>query len=380
MIKKIVFVQVIFLSFCLSTFAQEAANISIPEPELLRQKEFNTPINSVAISSDGTRIAITVNPVEQDVEDDRYPFGKKKLSWLGGSKLYYLDNKGNILWEYEYKEEEPKKRCYPGKPFSYEGVRLTNVVMSDDGEYIACVIEDLYSYEQPYYGKGIELRQDRTAFRTLFFNSAGKLLWSFDALGKPQISTDGNYIFIIPFTYEYVSYLIGDFYFLDKNGKKLWQTTGLSWKPKMTKDAFRIIIGDTLYDKNGNILWKLSDGFFTDITPDGSLGIVIIPRSVDDFLPPYREILYVDLNQKKTLWQEVEGEKSPVPENLRKKFLPDISFKIPKGLENKFPPRGDWKKVYNKQLSLVVTWAGERYVLVGLEKNLYLYEIKQDEK
>jgi len=302
MIRKLIFILTIFFIFGVDTFAQEKIDISTVEPKLLWQKEFATPINSVAMSSDGTRIALTVNPVEQKINDERYILsGKEKLSWMGCSKLYYLDNKGNILWEYEYREEDPKKRWYPGKPFSYDGIRLTNVVMSGDGEYIACAVEDLYSYEAPYYGKGVELRQDRTISKVLFFNFRGNLLWVQDAKNVPTISSDGSCLLLIPEPNGSTSRVT----LIDKNGRKIFsESPGLY---NMSKDGNSIIVANTLYDRNGNVIWEYPDPYtvFTGISDDGLFGLgkkYSSKQNIYDDL--WIEFFCFDFTKKEVLWKK----------------------------------------------------------------------------
>jgi len=319
MIKKIVFVQVIFLSFCLSTFAQEAVNILTPEPKLLWQKEFKTPIDSIAISSDGTKIVITNGPEVEKIKDDSYytlsedpgfrnPDGSyyKGIKYhFYGSKLYYLDNKGNILWEYEHKE--------PGKMFM-----LSHVVMSDDGEYIACSViecktEDRVITHVPPTTPPVPIQETKKMqvwkhSEILFFNSTGTLLWSFRAGGIPEISPDGEYVFIDPVIFKPEGEK-DDFYFLDREGKLLWKIPfeDSHWTIPggyMSKDGNYIAIGDTIYDKNKNILFKYPGVIFTKISSDGSIGIAKILENPWDFASFWKELICFDLTQKKILWRK----------------------------------------------------------------------------
>lgn len=296
-------ILLLVLAFCEIAFAK-----TTNQPNLLWKKEFKTEINSVAISKDGKRIAVIAEPNIKKYKDERYydeseEEHKKGMrrEWFG-SKLYYLDNKGKILWQYEAKKMH----------------KLNNVAMSDNGEYIACslmefITEDreigypegdkIKKWQEPYYGK------------FLFFNSKGKLLWSFKgAIRECQILSDGNYIFLIPGADE-SSQPDDDFYFLNKEGKMLWKVSARKYIPstkflqpistyKMTKDANRIIIGNTLYDKKGNILWRLKEGIFTELTEDGSFGIVEIPIYPYELERNYwKTFLVVDLNKKKVLWK-----------------------------------------------------------------------------
>jgi len=335
-----------------NVFSQTSTTLLVT-PKLLWQKEFKTPIDSIAISSDGTKIAITIEPEVKKIRDDNYytlneesefrnPDGSYykgiKYHWYG-SKLHYLDTNGNILWEYEHKEMS----------------MLSNVVMSDDGKYIACSViacktEDreithVLPATPPVPLQETKKMQVWKYSEILFFNSTGTLLWSFKVAGKPKISSDGNYLFIIPATEE--GYPLGDFYFLNKNGKKLWKMPsfeGPVWEAQMTKDANRIIIGDTLYDRDGHILWKLEKGLFTNISNDGSMARISIPDPEamigGNFIYPYvlKAVEYVDLDQKKSLWKIEEG--IPVPDYIREKYLWYRTPEVVKEDRNKFPRWG----------------------------------------
>jgi len=313
MIRKLIFILTIFFIFGVDTFAQEKIDISTVEPKLLWQKEFATSINSVAISSDGTKIALTVNPVEQETEDEKYKtwHNGKKLNWVGDSKLYYLDDKGNIIWEYEYQKKEPSKRWSPDEIFSYDGFRLKNLAMSDNGEYIACSVEELYSYLYPYFGRGIELRRETHLSEVLFLNSQGELLWTYKAESIPRISQDGRYVLLVPD--EADDEPLDKFYFLNREGKKLWEIPGIfeSYKAKMSKDGNYITIGDTLYDRDKNVLWKLEKYYYFAEISENNLFATAITQG-----PPggWLKFLCLDLKQK-TILSEIE------PNEVERKYF-----------------------------------------------------------
>jgi len=274
------------------------SNKTTTQPELLWKKEFKTEINSLAISRNGEKIALIVNPESKDYKDERY-YGDAgdsiRKEWFG-SRLYYFDSKGKVLWEYEAEKM----------------TMLDNVKMSDNGDYIACALVKFYTEDRKIgYSEGDKIKkyQDVSWEKFLFFNSKGKLLWSFKgAISDCRISSNGNYILLIPDGRNIDSSVglasgeiesgLDDFYLLNKDGKILWKILwkGENFSPtcKMTKDGRRIMIDNTLYDRNKNILWRLKKGVFTEITEDGSFGIV----------EEYERIKsVVDLNKKKVLWK-----------------------------------------------------------------------------
>lgn len=130
--KKSNLILIFVLLLCKDIFAQE---IIEKTPKLLWQKWFNTKITSIATTKDGKRIAQTV-----------------------GNKLYYLDTKGNMLWEYEYKEKN----------------ELSNVVITNNGKYVVCTVQGVIAEEDINEWGPIKL---------LFFNSKGGLLWSYSIKG-----------------------------------------------------------------------------------------------------------------------------------------------------------------------------------------------------
>jgi hypothetical protein len=279
--KKILFCFLLF--FATNLFSQD---ILSKTPRLVWKKEFNTRINFIAISSDGRRIAVTVDTIDEKIKDDRYYKGVRYYSY--GSKLYYLDGGGNVLWSYE---------CGPM-------CALREVEMSDDGKYIVCSLLE-YETEDREVGK----MQVGYYKEVLFFNSEGRLLWTFKAsCAEIRVSSDGNYVLLIPSSDE--GEVLDNFYFLDKTGKKLWEVKPNRdpWLNKgfMSKDGKYIAIGNRLYDNNKNVLLDLNEFlrghesvFFENLNKDCSIGIAeaIGPGSSYG----------IDLKNKKVLWKKDEA-------------------------------------------------------------------------
>lgn len=142
------------------------------------------------------------------------------------------------------------------------------------------------------------------------------MLWSFKGrIDQCQISSDGNYIFLIPEADEEHN-PFDNFYFLNKEGKEIWEISPGKYRTTywMANDADRIIIADTLYDRNGKILWKLPpNNFFVRISKNGSYATVhyIPPYDVQEVWSGYIKISCADLNQKRILWEKNAKEISP---------------------------------------------------------------------
>ncbi|RLD17915.1 MAG: hypothetical protein DRI36_02670 [Caldiserica bacterium] len=336
MIKRsIVLVLFYFLLSRLILYSAEI-EISTSEPKLLWQKEFKTDINSVAISSDGTKIAILLEPeLKRTVKDERYYKGVRR-EW-GSGKLIYLDKDGNILWEYEHEKEKGNNM-------------LSDISMSEDGKYIACSVIEMRdeggSYKTFENAGGIEIPKEyKTIYQrweykeVLYFNSKGELLWKFKAKGKAKVSERGNYIAIIPAEDEHVP--LDDFYFFGKNGEVLWKKEFKKEFPPeevppidITRDGKKIIIGDTLYNAKGEIVWKLEKGYFGGISEDGKLVTVHIPiepHLYDLNLDSLKEVKFIRLSSKKVLytWRKKSGKSYLTKEDIS-------SFSPPKDLLKNF--------------------------------------------
>lgn len=217
-------------------------------PRLLWKKEFQSEITSIAMSKDGKRIAITTK-----------------------SNLYYLvpNNYGKILWKYEVKESK---------------TGLNDVVMSNDKRYISCTEGD----------------------KILFLNSKGKLLWSHKAKGYPHFLSNNN-IFIEPHT-------IGDgwpqdnCYLLNKDGKILWEKftppSEFEGYVNFSKDGECIIIGSCLYDKNGDLMWKLSENEKFHYELSSNLALTVKEKFSHDTGTEYCKLTMYDLKTKNKLWEK----------------------------------------------------------------------------
>lgn len=253
---------------------------------LLWHKEFETEIHAISISSDGKILAVTLASFFK---------GEKRV----GTKLVFLNTKGDIQNEYEHIMER-------------EDHRLDYMTMSDDGKYVVCTLFDIHNL----------------ARRTMFFNSNAELLWSIEAMGTPIISSDGRYVLIIPDIYE------GEFfencYLHNAEGERLFEMviSGINY-PHIsvmpiigcTSDLKYISFDGRLYDRNKNILLDLERDFdfpyasFTKFNRNGSIGMVEV-YGPDKGLWSARWdcLICLDLKQRKILWgKESKKEKLSPP-------------------------------------------------------------------
>jgi|GEM_PF-4913484 len=259
--------------------------------KLLWQKTFTSEINSAAENSDSSRIALTMDPESRTIKDNSYFKGIKTI-WHG-SKFYYLDNKGSILWEYT-------------PPASTEMYMLKNASISGNGEYTSCSLIKLKTTDKTIIDRdGNQIRtktQESYYDSILFFDSKGQLKWSQNIKGETNLSANGNYLFITPATDE-DNRPLDDFYFLNNKGTVLWKVKAGDQLMTygMTQDGSRIFIGDTLYDNTGKVQWKLKDGLFTYISGNGLFGIVQYFERPKDPTSQITKTICFDLNTKKEL-------------------------------------------------------------------------------
>jgi outer membrane protein assembly factor BamB len=304
--KKILFCFLLFFNININLSSQDIRTL-IKEPKLLWQKEFNTYINSVAISSDGAKIAVTLN------------LNIKKGKRNGG-KLLYINNKGNIIWEYDPNKEKGDVNSIIGLNEPHK------IVMSDDGEYIACSLteyienEDV-AYDMKTHTKKIEKFVTWQYSRILFLNSKGTLLWSFKANGIPTISSNGSYILICPDADEN-GIPLDNFYFLDKTGRKLWEQPGfktyLIFEKKMSKDGKYIAIGNKIYDDQKNVILNLSEFLnFPNVCvswiSDDAFIAIVEGYPAEDTSFGWIKLFCIDLKNKKILWKKEAREEQPTP-------------------------------------------------------------------
>ena len=302
------------------------------KPQLLWQKEFKTEINSVAVSSDGLRIAVTTDPgtiilkdnrYEQELTDGTRREGKRNV-WVGTSSLYYLDNKGNTLWKYEVKADDSKNNAKLKAETSEfkrkhiitdDGVKLGRVLISDNGEYVSCEVTQHYSIHRGVNDPHLT-GENCEVIKTILFDKQGKQLWSDDGSSVIKIFPDGSSCLMT--TVEPNDFIEC----ISREGKVLWKRE----KPlrenssiQATADGKRIIIENTVYNKFGKIefVYPEANTYLTDITKDGAY---IIGKKYEDTSTDWREdvamnaflqLFCLDINAKKVLWKR---EKADEPE------------------------------------------------------------------
>jgi hypothetical protein len=180
------------------------------------------------MSADGEYIAITT-----DAESKGPTEGKP----FKGSGLYFFNKAGQLLWKYE-----------PGVDKQVAGIQ-----MSDDGSYTAVALAQKVVLSsgiiEGEYHETVELHVNKL----LIFDKFGNLLWTRHATGYPLMSKDGEYILVSSDYY-------GSYHrFFDKKGNILWEKPftledPLFFDSGISIDGNYIIIGNTLYSKNGETL------------------------------------------------------------------------------------------------------------------------------
>lgn len=318
MIKNCLIIFMLFI--CSNAFCQSRMNVNLPKPsvpsinlpakniltiststlvitpKLIWQKEFEMPISSLQISSDGAKILLTTKPAFKEVKDAQYEHHTKR-EYSGESKLYYLDNKGNILWKYEHKIST--------------GTYGLDAKMSDDGKYIACRVSEWATGSWENSDVKIQAWAPR---EILFFNSNNELLWSYNKnkFGWfEEISLDGKLLTTI---YKYENEYPTIF---DKKGHIMWESLLVHKYVYSSEDYYDgiidlvaddkyVVAGNKVFDIKRNLIWKCEEGFFIKVSPDGQFGIIIVPMSID--IDPIsnecKKLLCIDLFNKRVKWEE----------------------------------------------------------------------------
>ena len=299
---------------------QESIAVSTDGPKLLWEKSFKSEITSVAMSSDGTKIAISLAPECEEVKDEIYLYKTRKECKAETGGLYYFDKSGKLLWKYNYKSNKEEKTIekieiieYKNKDKSYvpdgtlgrkynigepildkvpvkkhignyyistDTYKLSRCVMNADGNYISCVLNKLVTEEKmgtdtETWKESLYRHRYFESYKVLFLNTEGKLLWEMDVRGFPSITDDGKYVFINPET-DGQGFSLNDHCLLDNKGKVL-QRIKSKWLPngKISNDGKYFFTEKALYDIKGNIIFKLdkildkpNENSFADIYAD----------------------------------------------------------------------------------------------------------------
>jgi|YNPMSStandDraft_1061717.scaffolds.fasta_scaffold20143_2 hypothetical protein len=267
--KKLFFSSMLLIMVIISNIALGQ------QPRLLWKKTFDRDINSVSVSSDGTKIVICTDP------DLRGTFE--------GSKLLCFDKFGNLLWQYEVSNPymvinskiANNNRVYCAKYKRAEWTEtLVDIDLPEGGT-------TSYTSNNWVYG----------VVSLLCFDITGRLLWEKEVEYNEgrgiEISDDGNYIL---FYYDFYGEDpdISDEVLEQSEGQSFWliNSSGevvLRWNNKkvrrssgniMSNDGKYIGIGNVLYDNKGSTvtIFSIDRTEINDVSP---LGNYVMLRSYD---------------------------------------------------------------------------------------------------
>lgn len=217
-----------FILLCILLISEIITVNAQLEPTLLWQHEFERYIDSVVMSANGERIVVTT---QIDGDDG-----------TGGNAFWVFDKNGNLLWKYE----KEGMYWFRWPQISDDGNRIA--ISQLDGWWYECGADDL---------TGEMLKEFDYAISKIFvFNGEGNILWERESSGYPIMSDDGNYIITINPSIRGEPIDQYNCYF-DKDGNLLWKVSAPGGEDAaITSDGSYVLIGPTLYDRSGNLLWQ----------------------------------------------------------------------------------------------------------------------------
>ncbi|HBU68883.1 MAG TPA: hypothetical protein DEE98_00690 [Elusimicrobia bacterium] len=289
------------------------------QPKLLWNKQFEMPIQDIAMSKDGSRIVVVTEPKIEIIKDKRYGEGRK--TWKGGNKLFYLDNTGNVLWAYECNEARPLKRK-ASEVVSEDGFKMELSKISDDGKYVACKVIKIYS-EKPYSDNS-QLWQPKEIVQTLFFGSDGKLFWSNDKYNIEEISPDNTYLLAMinkpdENSMDHCALLGVDGAVIKEIDSEV---SGRSLT-KIISGGEYVFIDNMILDRKGNVFFRQTNPFvlweYISENEEYALGVVYNDLSDASILEGdySKGFACFDIKNKKILWSK-EKHKKP---NIKRCFI-----------------------------------------------------------
>lgn len=335
-----------FMLMCILLFSEIITVNAQLEPTLLWQHEFERSIDSVVMSANGERIVVTT---QIDGDDG-----------TGGNAFWVFDRNGNILWEYEK-----------------EGMYLfRRPQISDDGNRIAIPQLDGWWYE---YGTddltGEMLKEFDYAISKIFvFDGEGNILWERESSGYPIMSDDGNYIITINPMIKGEPIDQYNCYF-DKDGNLLWKVSAPGGESAaITSDGSYVLIGPTLYDRSGNIIWKKEEyeRFRVDISSMGNYIAFILPyiRGRGCEFPKNKSKVFDKAGN--LLWERC-GEKYSISFSYNENYLAYYAYPNFSGSFDLYDMQGNllWSKTSTpifKCCRDVVITNNEKYIYLNYEK------------
>lgn len=323
--------------------AQEQLDVIVSSggPTLVWKKEFSGQIDTVFGGKNGERIAVTTLPDckrENSLRDVSDMAANVSLL-CKGSRLYYLNEKGAVLWEYP---------SVIGESF----VGIYNVTVSSDSNYLAalqaenpCRVENR-KINKVSFNEAEEsfVYQKDTPFKAcmwsvILLDRNGKLLWKKEAKGFPKITPDGNYVMVVPYAGVDVNLMNFEYgnswYLFNRDGKTLFKkrvdtiddvaaVLALSEDKysdgPVSGDSKRMAMANNLYEVSGDTLAKIDvqglpeqNLYIHAVSPNGGIAVFATSRPLGaegEF--GYDQYLYaVDANTRQVLW----GGENMLPDN-----------------------------------------------------------------